>query len=143
IVTGIGFLGAGVIVKQGFTIHGLTTAASIWVVAAVGVVFGGGLFVSGAVATALTLGALGLLRTIEKRLPVQNLSHCQVAFAREKAMDENWLRELGRRNGLSIADFAYRLDGAGQFEYEFVTWSLDPEAGHKLALALRENPAVV
>src|SRR5262245_25195315 len=42
IVTGIGFLGAGVIVKEGFTVRGLTTAASIWVASAIGVAIGGG-----------------------------------------------------------------------------------------------------
>src|SRR5881397_273893 len=42
IVTGIGFLGAGAILKQGVTIHGLTTAASLWVVAAVGMAAGAG-----------------------------------------------------------------------------------------------------
>ena len=45
IVTGVGFLGAGVIVKEGFSVRGLTTAASIWVISAVGVVIGAGFYV--------------------------------------------------------------------------------------------------
>ena len=48
IVTGIGFLGAGVIVKEGFTVRGLTTAASIWVASAIGVVIGAGSYLTGA-----------------------------------------------------------------------------------------------
>ena len=48
IVTGIGFLGAGVIVKEGFSVRGLTTAASIWVAAAIGVVIGAGSYLTGA-----------------------------------------------------------------------------------------------
>ncbi len=47
IVTGIGFLGAGVIVKEGFTVRGLTTAASVWVVSAIGVAFGAGFLLEG------------------------------------------------------------------------------------------------
>ncbi|MEP6998227.1 MAG: MgtC/SapB family protein, partial [Betaproteobacteria bacterium] len=47
IVTGIGFLGAGVIVKEGFTVRGLTTAASVWVVSAIGIAFGAGLLLAG------------------------------------------------------------------------------------------------
>src|ERR1700681_2775382 len=54
IVTGVGFLGAGVIVKEGFSVRGLTTAASIWVVSSVGVAMGAGLFLTGAIASALT-----------------------------------------------------------------------------------------
>ena len=73
IVTGIGFLGAGVIVKEGFSVRGLTTAASIWVASAIGVVIGAGLFLSGAAAVTLTLVALALLRRIEDRLPCAEL----------------------------------------------------------------------
>src|ERR1022692_4806200 len=58
IVTGIGFLGAGVILKEGFSVRGLTTAASIWVISAVGVTIGAGFYVAGAVATLLTLALL-------------------------------------------------------------------------------------
>ena len=50
IVTGIGFVGAGVIVKEGFSVRGLTTAASVWVISAVGVVIGAGFYVLGAAA---------------------------------------------------------------------------------------------
>ena len=59
IVTGIGFLGAGVIVKEGFTVRGLTTAASVWVASAIGVVLGAGSYWIGVEACAVTLVALG------------------------------------------------------------------------------------
>ena len=144
IVTGIGFLGAGVIVKEGFTIHGLTTAASIWVAAAIGVVFGGGLFVPGAVATALTIVSLALLRVVEDRLPVQSFAHCEIAFASDRSLDEDWLRDLLQRNGLSVTELCYRLNSnAGRFEYQFIMWSLDPNATRKLERELRARPEVV
>jgi putative Mg2+ transporter-C (MgtC) family protein len=54
IVTGIGFLGAGTIIRQGLTIRGLTTAASLWVVAAIGMAGGAG-FYAGAVATTVVV----------------------------------------------------------------------------------------
>lgn len=60
IVTGIGFLGAGVIIRQGATIVGVTTAASIWVAAAIGLAVGAGLYVVGIVATLLSVLALRL-----------------------------------------------------------------------------------
>ena len=62
VVTGIGFLGAGIIFRQGFTVRGLTTAASLWLVAAVGMAAGAG-FWKGAVI--VTVAALISLRPLE------------------------------------------------------------------------------
>ncbi|MDP3259539.1 MAG: MgtC/SapB family protein [Thermodesulfovibrionales bacterium] len=54
-ITGIGFIGAGAILKMGITIQGLTTAACLWMVSAVGLAIGAGLYVAGVAASALTL----------------------------------------------------------------------------------------
>jgi putative Mg2+ transporter-C (MgtC) family protein len=98
IVTGIGFLGAGVIVKEGFSVRGLTTAASIWVISAVGVVIGAGFYVLGAIATALTLALLSILRAVEDRLPSQSFVHCHLSFRRDQLGDEpgcaGWLPSM-------------------------------------------------
>jgi len=64
VAVGIGFLGAGVIFRQGSTIRNLTTAASLWVVAAIGLACGVGDVTTAAVATAVLLGSLVLLRPI-------------------------------------------------------------------------------
>ncbi|MDQ6878853.1 MAG: MgtC/SapB family protein [Candidatus Dormibacteraeota bacterium] len=68
IVTGVGFLGAGAILRQGNEVHGLTTAASIWVVAAIGMSVGFGFYVPAIVTTVLVLAMLVLLRPLETRL---------------------------------------------------------------------------
>jgi putative Mg2+ transporter-C (MgtC) family protein len=65
IVTGIGFLGAGAILRTNGGVHGLTTAATIWVNAAVGVAAGGGEFHLALIATVITLGVLLLLHPLE------------------------------------------------------------------------------
>ena len=96
IVTGIGFLGAGVIVKEGFSVRGLTTAASIWVASAIGVVIGAGSYLTGAEASVVTLVALALLRHLEDRLPAQSYVHVDVAFDRSPAMDEDRFRRTDR-----------------------------------------------
>jgi putative Mg2+ transporter-C (MgtC) family protein len=124
IVTGIGFLGAGVIVKEGFTVRGLTTAASIWVAAAIGVVLGMGLYGTGLAATVATLVALTILRRIEDRLPSQIFVHFEVGFRRTGSTNEERLRELIRDSGFRISEFAYRLDARSQaLEYHGVMWS--------------------
>ena len=68
IVTGIGFLGAGAIIREGLSIRGLTTAATLWVVAAIGMACGAGYYWPAAAATGLTLFALWPLRIWAYRL---------------------------------------------------------------------------
>jgi putative Mg2+ transporter-C (MgtC) family protein len=68
IVTGIGFLGAGAIIREGLSVRGLTTAGSLWVVAAIGMAIGAGFYWAGAATTALTLFALGPLRILGHRV---------------------------------------------------------------------------
>ena len=68
VVTGIGFLGAGSIMQQGARITGLTTAATIWVVAAIGMVAGAGFPLLALISALLVLGTLAVLGPIEDRL---------------------------------------------------------------------------
>ena len=71
IVTGIGFLGAGAIIRQGFSVRGLTTAATLWVVAAVGLACGAGYYSAAALSTALVLLALYPLRIVAYRILIR------------------------------------------------------------------------
>src|SRR3989338_3967024 len=68
VITGIGFLGAGTIIRYGEEVRGLTTAASLWVVAASGLAVGCGFYVAAATATILVLLVLLLLRRIESKV---------------------------------------------------------------------------
>lgn len=72
VVTGVGFLGAGAILKNGGSIRGLTTAASLWVVAAVGVSVGAGLYALGIVATAVVLLSLWPVRKLADLLGLRS-----------------------------------------------------------------------
>jgi putative Mg2+ transporter-C (MgtC) family protein len=65
VVTGIGFLGGGAILRSGNTVHGMTTAATIWVNAAIGLAAGAGLFAMATVTAAITLAVLALLPPVE------------------------------------------------------------------------------
>jgi putative Mg2+ transporter-C (MgtC) family protein len=68
IVTGVGFLGAGAIIRQGFSVRGLTTAATLWVVAAIGMASGAGYYSAAVITTALVLFSLWPLRIISFRV---------------------------------------------------------------------------
>jgi putative Mg2+ transporter-C (MgtC) family protein len=77
IVTGIGFLGAGAIIRDGLSIRGLTTAATLWLVAGIGMASGAGYYWPALAATALTIFALGPLRwvaytTLDRIKPDEN-----------------------------------------------------------------------
>jgi putative Mg2+ transporter-C (MgtC) family protein len=67
IVTGVGFLGAGAIIVRGINVRGLTTAATLWVVAAIGMAAGTGYYVVGIGAAVLVLVSLGPLKFVSKR----------------------------------------------------------------------------
>jgi putative Mg2+ transporter-C (MgtC) family protein len=68
IVTGIGFLGAGAIIRQGLSVRGLTTAATLWVVAAIGMATGAGYYAAAAITTVLVLVSLWPLRIVAHRV---------------------------------------------------------------------------
>jgi putative Mg2+ transporter-C (MgtC) family protein len=68
VVTGIGFLGAGAIIRQGLSVKGLTTAATLWVVAAIGMASGAGYYVAAVITTVLVLVSLWPLRIVAFRI---------------------------------------------------------------------------
>ncbi len=144
IMTGIGFLGAGVIVKEGITVRGLTTSASIWITAAIGILMGIGFYFPAGVATALTLGTLSLFRWIESQMPIQSFSHFSVRFLRDAVMPEEQLRELMKTHNCKLASLAYRLSSEGKFfEYRGVLSTKEEANVRKLSETLRAERSVI
>ena len=144
IMTGIGFLGAGVIIKEGLSVRGLTTAASIWITAAIGILAGIGFYFPMVVSVILTLGVLAFFRWIEARMPSQAYYHFSVRFARGGGMSERELRELVESHGFSIANFTYRLEGEGRIRrHSMVIRSADRSSAGRLAVTLEKNSAVM
>ena len=68
VVSGMGFLGAGAIIRLGANIRGLTTAASLWLIAAIGMAIGAGMYIAAAAARILALIALFLLNKVERKI---------------------------------------------------------------------------
>ncbi|QRR35032.1 MgtC/SapB family protein [Hydrogenophaga sp. YM1] len=120
IMTGIGFLGAGVIFKEGLTVRGLTTAASIWMTASIGVLMGIGFYFPAVLATVLTLATLVLLHRVERVVPTHIYAQLNVRFDRFKAMPEADLRQLLKAHGFTIANLSYRLEEGDAFEYRMM-----------------------
>jgi putative Mg2+ transporter-C (MgtC) family protein len=144
IMTGIGFLGAGVIMKEGMSVRGLTTAASIWITAAIGVLIGLGFYFAAGISTVLTLGILSVFRWIERKMPIEFYAKLAVGFLREARLSEGELRELVKRQGFVIANMNYCLAGDGRiFQYDMVIHSPVRENTRRLSEALAAMVTVV
>jgi putative Mg2+ transporter-C (MgtC) family protein len=81
VVVGIGFLGAGTIWRTGVTVQGLTTAASLWTVAAIGVAAGIGYYVGAIFTTVIVVAVLTLFKVFEVRIPRRGLGHLIILMA--------------------------------------------------------------
>lgn len=106
-MTGIGFLGAGVIFKEGLSVRGLTTAASIWITAAIGILLGAGFYFPAALATLAMLGILSMFRWLERLVPTEVYANQSLTFRRESVIPQDTLRELIQRHGFSIGHLTY------------------------------------
>jgi putative Mg2+ transporter-C (MgtC) family protein len=78
-ITGVGFLGAGVIIKSGFNVQGLTTAACLWIVSAIGLSVGAGLYIPAVFSTVISFLALWSLRRVERGMETLKFKHLSVA----------------------------------------------------------------
>jgi len=114
VLTGIGFLCAGVIFREGFTVRGLTTAASLWITSSLGILYGislHGLAVAGTVATLFVLGGL---RLFENRLPHQRHVDVVVRYRRETPVKETEFLALFARVGFQPDIVVHRLLAEGE-----------------------------
>jgi putative Mg2+ transporter-C (MgtC) family protein len=102
IVTGIGFLGGGAIVRYGLTVKGVTTAASIWATASVGVAIGAGSYVLGVGGAVLVVGTLFGLRRADEVLDRWGVSREEYSIEAHPGFDAERLVELVRREKVSL-----------------------------------------
>jgi putative Mg2+ transporter-C (MgtC) family protein len=144
IMTGIGFLGAGVIMKEGLSVRGLTTAASIWITAAIGIVIGAGFYAAAAVATLLTLATLSVFRWLERIFPSLVFARLTVRSPRATHLTEDALTNLIHEQGIVSIQTAYRLaDNGACVEYEMTIQSRDMKNFRDLAERLAALPQVL
>jgi putative Mg2+ transporter-C (MgtC) family protein len=102
IVTGIGFLGGGAIVRHGLTVKGVTTAASIWATASVGVAIGAGSYVLGIGGAVLVVATLFGLRRADEVLQRWGVSREEYLIEAVPGFDLERLAEVGRREKVAL-----------------------------------------
>ena len=111
VVTGIGFLGAGAIIRQGLSIRGLTTAASLWVVAAIGMASGAGYYSAAVITTVLVLVSLWPLRILAFRI-FERIRPGELRLEVELAANEAPSVLLDALEGQNVAVRAFELEDA-------------------------------
>ena len=125
IMTGIGFLGAGVIMKEGFTIRGLSTAASIWMTAAIGIIIGIGFYGAALSATLITVVAMTGLGHLEKMLPHQTTLHLSLVYPHDCVPTSDEIRERMKARGFNVIDWSFNYcESNKQFQYDLVLQAL-------------------
>ncbi|MDP3803393.1 MAG: MgtC/SapB family protein [Brevundimonas sp.] len=114
LLTGIGFLCAGVIFREGFSVHGLTTAASLWVTSAIGVLFGVGMLDLALLGSGATVGVLAVLRLIDAKLPHVGVMDVTLRWKRGEAPTGQAVRDLLRGEGVKVVRLGHVMshDGA-------------------------------
>lgn len=144
ILTGVGFLGGGVIFREGFTVHGLTTAASIWITSGIGILFGVGFYSVGIAGTLLALLILSAFRIFDRFLPQQALSEVTIRYKRDRAPNTAELRAQILSLGLDPAPFSHRLMKKGSLiEHGATVRANKREKMDRLAALLSASPEVL
>lgn len=129
IVSGVGFLGAGAILKEGATIRGLTTAASLWAVAAVGMAAGAGAWVVAVTVTAIAIISLWPLRLVTEKVIGRERHHVRVRlWAADPAVIAKLVSVIEQEHG-TIAHLATKGTGSGRLEVDLDVATADVQGG--------------
>ncbi|RTL47703.1 MAG: MgtC/SapB family protein [Rhodocyclaceae bacterium] len=135
IVTGIGFLGAGVIMKDGLNISGLTTAASLWASSAIGVLVGVGFYGAAILLTLLSATCMMWVSRIEGLLPSRPAVAVVLNFRQGFEPREEVLRRVAWERGYEIALGSFSINFVdGRPEWRFVAVALGKDKGAPLTV---------
>lgn len=144
ILSGIGFIGGGAILRRGDMVRGVTTAATLWLITVVGLCLGGGQLGLGLAATAIGLATLWLLRLLEERLPLSQRGRVLIDM-RSPGPEPEAMLALLRARGFSLGsrqlvvepDRGIRLQCSGRYRSHEPRWSSD------LVAELAARPGII
>jgi putative Mg2+ transporter-C (MgtC) family protein len=138
IVTGVGFLGAGVILKEGPSVRGLTTAASLWTVSGLGMAFGMGFFSLGAIATLLVLISLAFLKKLDPIIRKDRFLTLTVTATRRAGLLEE-LQAIFAERKLLVSDISSHVDLVNhELFYQMIITQQHKRIGHELTAAISQ-----
>ena len=130
IVTGIGFLGAGVIMRDGLNISGLTTAASIWTCSAIGIMVGVGFYAAAILLTFISAASMMWISKLENWLPSRPAIAITLEFERNFVPQENTLRQVVYSHGYEVAAGSFAIRSKNEkLEWHFVAIAFSKNSG--------------
>ena len=143
IVTGIGFLGAGVILRDGATIRGLSTAASIWAAAAIGIVVGVGFYAAAFVATLASVVLMSGFKRLEMRLPHRRQLKVAITLNGPGGLPPEKMPDFMKEFGYTVVELSLSSAAAEKhFSYDLVLQSDATHNFNDLANALEKMPEI-
>ncbi len=146
ILTGIGFLGAGIIVQTGLNVRGLTTAASIWASSAIGILVGVRFYVAALGLAALIVTSMSLVPLIERHLPSRAAMLAKIRFRDGYRPDSGSIHRYLAERGLHVpADTLSITRSQGHFELQCLVFGdsgTSTDSMNRIVLELSEMPDV-
>jgi putative Mg2+ transporter-C (MgtC) family protein len=142
VVSGIGFLGAGAILARGEVVRGLTTAASVWAVAGIGLAVGGGLYTASIAATVIILIILAGVKPLERRYITSRQQRELIVYAERSALSLDKLHEalgsgsarvkqfiMQQKSGTSLDEISIVLSRATPVQFEAIRKRIEAVPG--------------
>ncbi|HET9082974.1 MAG TPA: MgtC/SapB family protein [Candidatus Limnocylindrales bacterium] len=142
IVTGIGFLGAGAILKEGATIRGLTTAASLWATAAVGMAAGAGAWITAVSITVIVIVSLWPLRLVANRVIGRDPHIVRMRLLVDDAQSLSNVVAVITRHGGSVSHLATTIRKGSRLVAEVEVRAPDLASGAALTAAVAETKGI-
>lgn len=144
VVSGIGFLGAGTILLRGEVVKGLTTAASLWAVAAIGLAVGSGLYVPALAATIIVLVILAGIKPLEERMRLRTQSRQLNVVAKRGELTVASLHDIIGPKASAVRQFILQQGADEDVDSVEITFTrLSKDAVRDVAAALRKCPSIV
>lgn len=146
ILAGIGFIGAGVIVREGLSVRGLTSAASMWAVSAIGILIGTGETLLGFIAAIFVLLILIVFRWLDHFIPRRSYAIVHAKFSRDAAPDEKALSTRLENFGFAVLSLAFKGAKSGALVIRASVWASGKDAADaraRLARDFQADPNVV
>lgn len=109
VISGIGFLGAGTIMREGVSVRGLTTAASLWVVSGIGLAIGAGFYTGAVITTVFSVATLILLEYVERRYISSKLSSLHITVENEPGKLGHIYQTVGNV-GINVKNIELEID---------------------------------
>jgi putative Mg2+ transporter-C (MgtC) family protein len=139
VVSGIGFLAGGAILRNGISVQGLTTAAGLWLVAAIGMCAGAGMYIESVAATIVGIAALTLMRRFEDK---DNRIRRRLALTVSdgSTIPDDLITKLRARNVLATLE-GWSKDTSGSIRHLTFSVRLAPEGGEQALVSVLETEA--